>query len=442
MKFRGLIIAVAVLLVLGGLLYWSNHRKPPAQSVAASSTTSPAILKIDPSAIQQVTLTRKDNAPVALDRQAADAWRITEPKPFNADSDAVSGMLSTLSSLTADRVVEDKASDLRQYGLDRPSLQVQIELKDHKERQLLFGDDTPTGGDVYAMLQGDPKVYTIAGYNKTSVDKGVNDLRDKRLVTIAPDKVSRVDVRKKGEEIEFARIKDGWQILKPEPSRADSFAVDEFVRTVADARMDLTGGSGEEKNQPAAEFAKAAPVATIALTGDQGTQTLTVRKDKQDYYAQSSAVEGAYKVGTNVGTSFDKGLDDFRNKKLFDFGFEEPSKIVLHQGAKSWFLSRSGNDWWSNGKKMDNSSVEALVDSLRDLSASSFPNSGFSSADVDATVTSSNGKRIEKVLISKAGSNDIAKREDEPELYQLSASAVDAVTRAADAIKAAPAAGK
>ncbi len=442
MKFRGLIIAVAVLLVLGGLLYWSNHRKPPAQSVAASSTTSPAILKIDPSAIQQVTLTRKDNAPVALDRQAADAWRITEPKPFNADSDAVSGMLSTLSSLTADRVVEDKASDLKQYGLDQPSLQVQIELKDHKERQLLFGDDTPTGGDVYAMLQGDPKVYTIAGYNKTSVDKGANDLRDKRLVTIAPDKVSRVDVRKKGEEIEFARIKDGWQILKPEPSRADSFAVDEFVRTVADARMDLTGGSGEEKNQPAAEFAKAAPVATIALTGDQGTQTLTVRKDKQDYYAQSSAVEGAYKVGTNVGTSFDKGLDDFRNKKLFDFGFEEPTKIVLHQGAKSWFLSRSGNDWWSNGKKMDNSSVEALVDSLRDLSASSFPNSGFSSADVDATVTSSNGKRIEKVLISKAGSNDIAKREDEPELYQLSASAVDAVTRAADAIKAAPAAGK
>ncbi len=442
MKFRGLIIAVAVLLVLGGLLYWSNHRKPPAQSVAASSTTSPAILKIDPSAIQQVTLTRKDNAPVTLDRQAADAWRITEPKPFNADSDAVSGMLSTLSSLTADRVVEDKASDLRQYGLDRPSLQVQIELKDHKERQLLFGDDTPTGGDVYAMLQGDPKVYTVAGYNKTSVDKGANDLRDKRLVTIAPDKVSRVDLREKGEEIEFARIKDGWQILKPEPSRADSFAVDEFVRTVADARMDLTGGSGEEKNQPAAEFAKAAPVATIALTGDQGTQTLTVRKDKQDYYAQSSAVEGAYKVGANVGTSFDQGLDDFRNKKLFDFGFEEPSKIELHQGAKSWFLSRSGNDWWSNGKKMDNSSVEALVDSLRDLSASSFPNSGFSSADVDATVTSSNGKRIEKVLISKAGSNDIAKREDEPELYQLSASAVDAVTRAADAIKAAPAAGK
>ncbi len=442
MKFRDLIIAVVVLLALGGLLYWSNHRKPAPESAAAASAPSPSILKMDPSAIRQVTLARKDGAAVTLDRQGSDTWRITAPKPFGADSDAVSGMLSSLSSLTADRVVEEKAADLKPYGLDQPSLQVQIETRDHKDRKLLLGDDTPTGSDVYAMLQGDPRVYTIASYNKSSFDKGVNDLRDKRLVTIAPDKVSRVDVQKKGQEIEFARIKDGWQIDKPEPSRADSFAIDEFVRTIADARMDLGGGSGDEKNQAATEFAKAAPVATIALTGDRGPQTLTVRKGKQEYYAQSSAVAGTYKVGANIGTTLDKGLDEFRNKKLFDFGYEEPNKIELHQGTKSWFFTHSGNDWWSNGKKMDTSGVESLVDSLRDLGATGFPSSGFSTAEVEATVTSSNGKRIEKVLIAKAGSNDIARRENEPELYQLDASAVDAVTRAADAVKPAPAAGR
>ena len=435
MKFRGLIIAVVVLLVLGGLLYWSNHRKPSPESAAAASSASPAVLKLDPASIAQVTLTKKDAAPISLDRQGSGSWRITEPKAFNADSDAVNGMLSSLSSLNADRVVEDKASDLKQYGLDQPSLEVQIETKDHKQDNLLFGDQTPTGSDVYAMLQGDPKVFTVASYNKTSVDKSVNDLRDKRLVTIAPDKVSRVDLHRAGEEIEFARIKDGWQILKPEPSRADSFAVDEFVRTVADGKMDLTGS---DQDNAAADFAKATPLAAVTLTGDQGAQTLTLRKDKQNYLAQSSAVDGTYQVEANLGTAFDKDLDSYRNKKLFDFGYEDPNRIELHEGARSWFLTRSGNDWWSNGKKMDGSGVESLVSSLRDLSATSFPKSGFTSADVEAAVTSGNGKQTEKVLISKAGSNYVAKREDGPELYQIDASAVDAVTHAADAIKAAP----
>jgi hypothetical protein len=439
MKFRSLIIAVVVLLVLGGLLYWSNHRKPAAESAVAASSASPSILKLDQAAILQVTLTKSGSAPVSLDKQGSGSWRITEPKAFNADSDAVSGILSSLSSLTADRVVDDKATDLKQYGLDQPSLQVEIETKDHKQDKLLFGDETPTGSDVYAMLQGAPKVFTVASYNKTSVDKGVNDLRDKRLVTIAPDKVSRVDMRRAGEEIEFARIKDGWQILKPEPSRADSFAIDEFVRTLADAKMNLTGS---EQDHAATDFAQGTPLATVTLTGDQGPQTLTLRKSKQDYFAQSSAVDGTYQVEANLGTAFDKSLDSYRNKKLFDFGYENPSKIELHEGAKSLFFTRSGNDWWSNGKKMDSSAVESLAGSLRDLSATSFPKSGFSSANVEAIVTSNDGKRTEKVLISRAGSNYVAKRDDEPELYQLDASAVDAVTHAADAIKPAPASTK
>lgn len=437
MKIRGLIIAVAVLLVLGGLLYWSNHRKPAPESAPAASASTPAILKLDQASIAQVTLAKKDTAPLSLERQASGGWRITEPRPFNADSDAVNGVLSSLSSLNADRVVEDKSSDLKQYGLDQPSLEVRIETKDHKQDNLLFGDETPTGSDVYAMLQGDQKVFTVASYNKTSVDKGVNDLRDKRLVTIAPDKVSRVDLRKAGQEIEFARIKDGWQILKPEPARADSFAVDEFVRTVADGKMDLTGS---EQDHAAADFAKAVPVAAVTLTGDRGPQTLTLRKDKQNYLAQSSAVDGTYQVEANLGTAFDKSLDSYRNKKLFDFGYEDPNKIELHEGARSWFLTRSGNDWWSNGKKMDPAGVESLVGSLRDLSATSFPKSGISNADVELTVTSNDGKRIEKVLVSKAGSNYVAKRDDGSELYQIDASAVDGVTHAADAIKPAAAA--
>ncbi len=439
MKFRGLMIAVLALVVLGGLLYWSNHHKPPEQSAASPSSVSPVILKIDQGSVAQLALTHKGSAPVTLVKDAAGKWQITAPEAWNADQDEVAGLLSTLSSLNADRVVEDKAADLRPYGLDDPSMTVDLESRNHKEQKLLLGDDTPAGGDVYAMLSGDPRIFTIAQYNKTSLDKGLNDLRDKRLVTMAPDNVSRVALDRKGQSIEFARIKDGWQILKPKPLRADSFAVDEFVRSVSDARMDLSGNG----SAPAASaFAQATPAAAVTLTGNQGAQTLDVRKSKDDYYAKSSAVEGVYKVDASLGTALDKGLDDFRNKKLFDFGFEDPGRIELHAGTKSWFFTRSGTDWWSNGKKMDSAAVESLVDKLRDLSATSFPDTGFSSADFEATVVSSDGKQVEKVQISKSGNGCIARRGNEPALYQLDSTTVADLTTAADAIRPAAAAAR
>jgi hypothetical protein len=160
-----------------------------------------------------------------------------------------------------------------------------------------------------------------------------------------------------------------------------------------------------------------------------------VRKDKDDYYGRSSAMPGVYKVDPIQDSTLNQSLNDFRNKKLFDFGFEDPNKIELHEGSKAWFLSRNGTNWWSNGTKMDSAAVESLVDKLRDLTATSFPTSGFSSVAIQVMVTSAGGKLVEKVLISKSGDHYLAKRENKPPLYQLSASDVSDLTAAINAIK-------
>jgi len=300
MNFRGLIVAVVVLGALGGVLYWSQHRKPPEEVAPASTAT--VILKVNAADVTQLTIAQK--TPVML-KKADGKWQITQPAPYPADQEAVAGVLSTLSGLNADRVVEDKASDRKQYGLDPPAVEVDIAGK-----QLLLGDETPAGGNVYAALAGDPRVFTIASYSKTSLDKSLNDLRDKSLLTLSPDKVSRVEVLKKPEEIEFDRTKDGWQILKPKPSTADSFAVNDLVRTLTGAKMDLSSAS-----DAAADFARGTAVATAKLTGDAGVQTLEVRKSKTDYYAKSSVVTGTYKVDSAVGQALDKKPEDFQSKK-------------------------------------------------------------------------------------------------------------------------------
>ncbi len=437
MKSTGLLIAAAVLAALTGVMYWSDHHKA-ADTTASTVDAAPKILTLKDSDLSKIEIKKNGAEEVALAKNDAGKWQITAPVALAADQDAITSMVSTLSSLNSQRVVEDKASDLKPYGLTEPALEVDIAAKDGKSQKLLLGDDTPAGNAVFAATAGDPRVFTIASYTKTSIDKGPSDLRDKRLLTADFDKISQVQLDAKKQSIEFGRNKDAWQILKPKPLRADNFTVEDLVRRLKDAKMDLSAATADDEKKAALAFASGTPVATAKVTDPAGTQELQIRKSKDDYYAKSTAVAGIYKVAADLGTGLDKSLDDFRNKKLFDFAFDEPNKVEMHDGSKTYLLTKGGPDWWSNGKKMDSSSVQAFIDKVRDLSASKFVDSGFTTPLLDLTVTSNDGKRIEKVLISKSGDNYVAQRENEPSLYQLDSKPVEELQKSAADVKPAP----
>ena len=77
-----------------------------------------------------------------------------------------------------------------------------------------------------------------------------------------------------------------------------------------------------------------------------------------------------------------------------------------------------------------------MLDKLRDLSASKFVDfTAVATPVIDLTVTSNDGKRVEKVLLSKQGSDYIARRENEPSLYGLDAKTVDELSKAASDVK-------
>jgi hypothetical protein len=434
MKLHNLAIAALVLAILTWFLYWSERHKPADETSKLSADTPPAVLKLDQNSITKLELKKKDADPIVLIKSASGDWQITAPKSFRADQSAVTSVASSVSSLNSERVVEDKASDLQNFGLDQPALELDLTAKD-KTQKLLLGTDTPAGGSVYAMVSGDPRLFTVSSYTKTSLDKGLNDLRDKRLLPVDADKVSQIEVVRRNSDIEFGRNKDNWQIVKPKPMRADSVQVGDLVRNLTNAKMDL---STADAKQEASEFGHGAPVATAKLTDESGTQQLQVRKSKDNYYAKSSAVEGAYKVDSGVGKALEKNVDDFRDKKLFDFGYNTPNKVELHNADKAYFLTKGTggfDDWWSNGKKMDGANVESVISDLRDLTATSFPASGFSSPTISISVVSQDGKHTENVEIAKSGDHYVAQRENDPTLYELSASSIDGLLKAAQDLK-------
>jgi Domain of unknown function (DUF4340) len=435
MRFRGLLVALVLLAALAGGLYYSNKQKA-AEAGKPSADAPPKIVSLSEGDITRVAL--KKGAFETDLQKIGDKWQITAPMPYAADQSAVSQLVASAANVTSDRVVEDKASNVSAYGLNAPILELDITGKGGKASKFKIGDDTPTNSGSYAMLEGDPRVFTVASFVKTGLDKSVNDLRDKRLLTFDQEKLSRVELEAKKQDIEFGRGKDQWQIVKPKPLRADSLQVDEMLRKLKDAKMDLAI-SADDAKKAAASFASGMPVATVKLTDPSGTQQIEIRKVSADYYAKSSIVPGVFKVTPELGTGVDKALDDFRNKKLFDFGFNDPNKVEMHINGKTYSLQKGGDDWFSNGKKLDSVSLQSLLDKLRDLSAAKFVDSGtLGTLAGDITVVSNNGKSTEKVVIAKQGTDYVAQRDNEPALYGLDAKTVNDLTQAAADVKPAP----
>src|ERR1035437_2077899 len=137
MKPKGLLVAVAVLALLGGLIWWSNKKQAAAGKT--STDTSVKLLSIPDEQFQQIRI-KKLTGEVQDLRRVNGKWPLTQPIQLSADPDTVGSMVSSLSSLNADKLIEDKATDLQPYGLHMPTLDITVVKKDGKSNELLIGD--------------------------------------------------------------------------------------------------------------------------------------------------------------------------------------------------------------------------------------------------------------------------------------------------------------
>lgn len=432
LKPQGLITAVGVLAILGGYAWWANRH--PTSDKSPADKTSPKILTLTADQITGFRLAKTGADAVVLSK-TGDKWQITAPQELPADSDAVNGLTGAVAPLTSDRLIEENPQNLATFGLDHPTSEVDITTKDGNTRKLLFGSDTISGSDTYAKLANDPKVYTIASYSKSALDKSVNDLRDKRLMTLNSDKITSVTLTAKGPAVEFSKNASGdWQITKPKPMRADGGAVDDLVSKLKDAKMDLSS------TPTPADFAGATKLGTATFVDDKGPQSIEVRKAKSgDIYAKSTAVGGVYKVAPDIGAAIDKSADDFQNKKLFDFGFTDPAKLDL--AGKHY--EKSGDKWFSGSQQIDSTSLQDVIDKLRDLAAVKFSDHISGSPVLTLAVTWGEKSKVDKVTINKSGEEYIGVRDGDTTAYGLDAKAVDDLQKTIAAIKPyqAPASG-
>ncbi len=173
MKSKGLLTASFLLLVLSGVIWWSNKKAATADKTPVETATV-KLLNLPEDQIQDIEIKKRTGETIQLKRNDS-KWLIAGAEPLRADPDAVSSMLSTISSLSSDRTVEEKASSLEPYGLAPATIELNVTDKNKKTAKVLIGDDTPAGTAVYAAIAGDVRVFALASYKKNSFDKSTSN---------------------------------------------------------------------------------------------------------------------------------------------------------------------------------------------------------------------------------------------------------------------------
>ena len=116
-------IAMAILLAgLGAYVYWIEL--PTERTKTETETTKRKLLPIEQQEITGLTV-HSESGDVALAAKDG-SWRIIAPLQVEADTRVVQSMLRALALGKITRVVEEQATALAPFGLEKPSMSVTV----------------------------------------------------------------------------------------------------------------------------------------------------------------------------------------------------------------------------------------------------------------------------------------------------------------------------
>jgi uncharacterized protein DUF4340 len=440
-KLANTLVALLLLGAMWGAITYYDKRKSK-ETPKAETTVQEKILPLDSQHIRSLTLSPRGGEAVTCQREGS-TWSIVEPKQLRADQSTISSLVSSLTSATVDEVVDAHPSSVKDFGLDPPAftLDVSTDAKPPK-LTLNIGDETPTSGGLYAQVAGNPRVFTLASYMKTSLEKNLFDLRDRRALSLDADRIQKIELNSKDKKWTLTKNPEGvWDLVLPPPVRADRFTVEGLVSELRGLSMQSIVAE-EKKNT--ASYGFGAPELRVQVSGSDGSQTLTLGKkegkDNNRYYAMNSALPQVFTLSSDFLTQFNKKPEDLREKDLFSFSsFEVKHVEVDTPKGHRVFETQKDNQWKQTApstKNVTRDKMDTLLNRLRDLRADTFPKAadlaqfGLNKPAYRFNIQFGDKNQTEIVEISKVGDHIYARRSTDEAPCELAKTALDDVEKA------------
>lgn len=208
---RAIILTIILVLLIGVYLFVTNMKKSPEQDARSFEK----IVDLDTFKMKEMTIENEDERLffVKDDKE----WELKYPENVKYDPSKLNSVAINFSSVFVEKVIEEDASDLEQYGLDRPII-VSAKMEDGSVETLEIGHLTPTKGAYYVKKKNENKVYTTDTYTINKVIVKKNDIRDKTMFSIHPDDISKISMERRGALVFCAEREDedsDWTLTSP-----------------------------------------------------------------------------------------------------------------------------------------------------------------------------------------------------------------------------------
>lgn len=437
---RSFIALLVILIGLGGYLYFVESKRTPG----ASTDKKNKVFTVESDKIDEVTIRSESGDTTTLKKNGSE-WQIVAPANAPADSTEISGIATNLASLEEERVIDEKATDLKDFGLAEPRVEVTFKAGG-QEQKLLIGSKTPTGSDVYAKTAAQPKVFLIASYLDSTFNRKTFDLRDKTALKIERDTVDALEIATADRTLKFAKVNGSWQLTQPSVPRSDASPIESLIARINGLQMKSLAAA-----EPAdlKQYGLDTPAASVRIGAGSSQASLLIgsKAEEGTVYAKDGSRPAVFTIEANLLDDLKKDAGEYRQKDLFDARAFNTTWLQVTRGGlvfeKTAVKDKDGKEeqkWKQtapSAKDVDGAKIDSLLSALTGARADSFVDKPPADAKPEVVVTLKfdEGKKEEEVTFLKAASDAYAVRRDSSGAAKLSGSTLDEILKALDGLK-------
>jgi hypothetical protein len=315
---KSFLILLALVAAIGGYAYFVESKREPGADDAAKKAK---VFTVDQAKIDEVEVKAAAGDLTRLKKDGG-TWRITLPATYDADQSDASSLVSSLPGIEVGHIVDEKPASLKDYGLDPARISVGYRVTgDQTMHRLLIGVKTPVGSDLYAQVEGQPKVFLIGAFNEDTFNKTTFNLREKTALKFARESVTSVKIDQAGKAVTIAKEGNAWRLGAPTGARADQGAVEGIVSKLADAKMKaLTSDAPAPGAADMKKWGLDKPVAVVTVVAGSANASLAfgAKADDTSIYARDLSRPLVFTVESTLFDEIKKKPDDLRQKDLFE----------------------------------------------------------------------------------------------------------------------------
>jgi hypothetical protein len=440
---RSTLALIVVLIGLGAYIYFVTWKQSDDK---AGADQEKVFASLAPDKIEEIRVRSEAGEETTL-RKQAEGWQIVAPVAARASDTDVSGITSALERVDIVRVIDEKPASLADYGLEKPRLEVEFKSAEGKPSgKLLVGQKTTTGGNLYAKRNDEPRVFLIAEYQESSLNKSTFDLRDKTVLAFKRDQLERIEVNTAGKVVELAKSGTDWKLAKPLSARADASVVEGLVGRLETAQAKSIV-SEDAKPADLRKYGLDSPATSVTLHLGSARATLALGSEAEGdaVYARDVTKPVVVTIDKSVADDLKKSADDYRRKDIFEFRAYNAERIELTRNGQATAFERVKSteegkaDTWKRvapaAADADREKVEKLLTALADLRAASFTDSragtGLDAPALAVHVKFDEGKKEERVTLGKTSSGEYAATVD-PGAAKLDGEHLDEIIKSLD----------